>query len=299
MSAERSPSEPELASLRRELERAAQLEAQNPQVAADLYAELLGREPGCVAASNALERLADPRRFSAWMRVNCMIEPRDDLLDFIARGAHGQNPIRAYLADGWRTLSELMLLLERLERPLLSFDSVLEFACGYGRFTRHLAQALPGRVAAADILPGSVDFVRAQFGVEAFVSDPEPEQIRFPRPFELVFVLSLFTHLPVAQWGRWLNVLAGAVAPGGLLVFTVHSESLAAAHGVRFDANGVHFVPSSESPSLDPSRYGTTFTTRAVVERELRQALGTSPLVYAEDAFWVGQDALVVAPGRD
>lgn len=281
------------------LERAAELEADKPQAAADLYAELLERDPACVAASNGLERLGDPRRFSAWMRVDCTIDPRDDLLGFIARGPHGQNPIRAYLADGWRTLSELMLLLEQLDRPLLRFDSVLEFACGYGRFTRHLARALPGRVAAADILPGSVEFVGRQFGVEAFPSSFEPDQIRFPRRYGLVFVLSLFTHLPVEDWGRWLKVLASAVAPGGLLIFTVHSESLAAAHGVRFDDSGVHFVPSSESPSLDPARYGTTFTTRAVVEHELQQALGQAPLDYAADSFWVGQDAVVVAvPGR-
>jgi len=283
-------------SIGEELQRAAALEAIEPLAAADLYAVLLQREPACVEASNALERLGDPRRFGAWMRVNCTIHPRDDLLGFIARGAHGQNPIRAYLADGWRTLSELMLLLERLDRPLLAFASVLEFACGYGRFTRHLAHAMPGRVAAADILPGSVEFVGRQFGVEAFPSDFEPEQIRFPQRYELVFVLSLFTHLPVEDWGRWLKVLAAAVAPGGMLVFSVHSEALAAAQGVRFDDRGVHFVPSSESPSLDPARYGTTFTTRAVVERELHKAIGKRPLHYADDAFWVGQDAVVVVP---
>ena len=280
----------------RRLAQAQALEAADPARAGDLYAELLERDPGCVAASNALERLGDPRRFGAWMKVDCTIDPRDDLLGFIARGPHGQNPIRAYLADGWRTLSELMLLLEGLDRPLLRLDSVLEFACGYGRFTRHLAHALPGRVAAADILPGAPEFVRDRFGVESFRSDHEPERIVFPRCYELVFVLSLFTHLPVGDWSRWLRALRTAVAPGGMLIFTVHSEALAAAQGVRFGADGVHFVPSSESPSLDPQRYGTTFTTRAVVEREVQEALGTAPLKIADEVFWVGQDAVVVRP---
>lgn len=272
------------------------LESVDPVRAGDLYAELLEIDPGCVAASNALERLGDPRRFGAWMKVDCTIDPRDDLLGFIARGPCGQNPIRAYLADGWRTLSELMLLLEGLGRPLLSFQSVLEFACGYGRFTRHLSRALPGRVAASDILPGAAEFVAERFGVEAFRSAHEPEQIAFPRRYELVFVLSLFTHLPVADWRRWLRVLGQAVAPGGLLVFSVHSESQAAAQGVCFDPEGAYFVASSESPSLDPERYGTTFTTRARVEREVRAAFGAAPLQIATEAFWVGQDAVVVQP---
>ena len=280
----------------RRLAQAQALEAADPARAGDLYSELLEHDPGCVAASNALERLGDPRRFGAWMKVDCTIDPRDDLLGFIARGPHGQNPIRAYLADGWRTLSELMLLLEGLDRPLLRLASVLEFACGYGRFTRHLAHALPGRVAAADILPGAPEFVRDRFGVESFRSDHEPERIVFPRRYELVFVLSLFTHLPVGDWSRWLRALCTAVAPGGLLIFTVHSEALAAAQGVRFGADGVHFVPSSESPSLDQQRYGTNFTTRAVVEREVQEALGKAPMKIADEVIWVGQDAVVVRP---
>jgi SAM-dependent methyltransferase len=297
LSADRNRNVAQSDSVERELEHAAALEYPDPQQAAKLYAALLDRAPGCVAASNALERLKDPRRFSAWMRVNCMIHPADDLLRFIARSPHGQNPIRAYLADGWRTLSELMLLLERLERPLLGFDSVLEFACGYGRFTRHLSRALPGRVDASDILPGSIEFVHQQFAVGTFPSAFEPEQIEFPRRYGLVFVLSLFTHLPIEDWGRWLRSLAGAVAPGGWLLFSVHSEAMARSQNVCLADNGVFFAARSESPSLDPARYGTIYTTRAVVEDQIRSALGNVSVQFADEVFWLGQDAVIVSPG--
>ncbi|QKK01825.1 MAG: class I SAM-dependent methyltransferase [Pseudomonadota bacterium] len=279
------------------LAQAAALEASDRAAAGRLYRDILQQDPACIQASNALERLVDPGRFSHWMRVNCVIHPDDDIFRFFVNDPHSFNPVRDYLADGWRTLSELMVLLERHDRPLLGMSRVLEFACGFGRFTRHLAPLLPGRLTCADVLPGSVDFVTEQFGVDGLCSSFDPRSLVFPQRYELIFVLSLFTHLPVAQWRVWLRVLAGALAPDGLLVLSVHNEGAAADFGIEFEPDGTFFAPSSESPSLDPAHYGTTFTTRAVVEREIAGALGRLPDDYRPLAFWVGQDAVVIRRG--
>lgn len=276
------------------LARARAAEAAGSETAGDLFAQALDRDPACLEAHNALERLAHPRRFSHWMRINCTIHPDDDIFRFFVRDGHSRNPVRDYLADGWRTLSELMVLLERLERPLLQTTHMLEFASGFGRFTRHLAPLLPGRLTCADILPGSMPFAREQFGVETLESSFEPETLRFPRRYDLVFVLSLFTHLPVGDWRRWLQALAGAVEPGGILLLSFHNERVAGDYGVELDTEGCFFATSSESPSLDPERYGTTLTTRAVVEREIVEALGVEPVLYQPLAFWVGQDAVAI-----
>lgn len=276
------------------LARARAADAAGEKNAGDLFAEALDRDPACLEAHNALERLDHPRRFSHWMRINCTIHPDDDIFRFFARDGHSRNPVRDYLADGWRTLSELMVLLERLDQPLLNTGRMLEFASGYGRFTRHLAPLLPGRLTCADVLPGSVEFVREQFGVQAFESSFDPETLEFPERYDLVFVLSLFTHLPVSDWLRWLKALAGAVKPGGLLLLSFHNEGVAGDYGVEFDTDGSFFATSSESPSLDPERYGTTLTTRSVIERKIVEALGVEPALYQPLAFWVGQDAVAI-----
>lgn len=281
------------------LKRARAAESAGEPDAGDLFAEAFSRDPACLEAHNALERLGHPARFGHWMRINCTIHPDDDIFRFFARDGHSRNPVRDYLADGWRTLSELMVLLERLDRPLMKTGSMLEFASGFGRFTRHLAPLLPGRVTCADVLPGAMDFAREQFGVTTFESGFEPERLEFPDRYELVFVLSLFTHLPVADWRRWLKALASAVKPGGLLVLSFHSERVAEDYGVELGADGCFFAASSESPSLDPERYGTTLTTRAVVEREIRDALGFEPVLYQPLAFWVGQDAVIISVPRE
>jgi len=290
--AENGPSITEL------LASASQLERSDREAAGRLYFDALQRDPGNLVAHNALERLEDPRRYGAWMRVNCTIHPDDDIYKFIDRDElYSRNPVRDYLSDGWRTMSETMQLLEQIDRPLMKVSNLLEFASGFGRFTRHLARALPGRVTCSDVLPGSVDFAREQFGVKAFESSFEPEEIRFPEHYDVIFVLSLFTHLPVPAWKAWLRALGSALAPGGVLLFSVHSEELAREElGVTLNEEGYCFLPHSESPSLDPEKYGTTLTTRQLVVDQVREALGVEPALYRPGAFWVGQDAVAVIP---
>jgi 2-polyprenyl-3-methyl-5-hydroxy-6-metoxy-1,4-benzoquinol methylase len=146
-------------------------------------------------------------------------------------------------------------------------------------------------------MPGSVDFLRAEFGVQAFPSAHAPEQVTFPAQYDLVFVLSMFTHLPAHMWTPWLRALYRAVKPGGLLVFSVHNEAVASDMAVSFDDQGTHFIASSESPSIDAQTYGTTFTTRQFVLERVREACGVEVLHYQPQGFWFGQDGVVVRAG--
>ena len=276
------------------LTRAEEIELSQPAEAAQLFTSVLALDPANLTAHNALERMHAPQRYSRWMQVNCVIDPRDDIFRFFANHEIAKNPIREYLSDGWRTLSELMLLLEAVDRPLSKTGSVLEFAAGFGRFTRHLVKVLPGRVTCSDVMPGSVTFLREQFGVESFQSSHDPEQVLAFAKYDLVFVLSMFTHLPTRMWAPWLHALQRTVKPGGLLVFSVHNEDVAKEIGVAFDEEGTHFMNSSESPSIDAETYGTTFTTKKFVDDSVSRVFGTKPLLYKPQGFWNGQDGVVV-----
>ncbi len=276
------------------LTRAEEIETSQPAEAAQLFVSVLALDPANLTAHNALERMQAPQRYSRWMQLNCVIDPRDDIFRFFANHEIAKNPIREYLADGWRTLSELMLLLEAVDRPLLKTGSVLEFAAGFGRFTRHLVKVLPGRVTCSDVMPGSVAFLREQFGVESFQSSHDPEQVVAPAKYDLVFVLSMFTHLPTRMWAPWLRALQRTVKPGGLLVFSVHNEDVAKEIDVVFDEEKTHFIASSESPSIDAETYGTTFTTKKFVDDSVSSVFGVKPLLYKPQGFWNGQDGVVV-----
>ncbi len=276
------------------IERARSLEASSPEEAGRVYAKAMLADPANLDAHNALERLGAQERYSAWMLVNCVIDPRDDIFHFFVNDALAKNPVREYLSDGWRTLSELLILMDAVGRPLTGARSVLEFASGFGRFTRHLARLLPGRLTVSDIHPGSVEFLREQLGVEGFASSQDPEALEIPGRYDLVFVLSMFTHLPPVKWSAWLRKLFKAVRPGGHLVFTVHNESLAAHFSQAYGPDGTLFIATSESRELQGGEYGTTFATRAWVEAEVEFALGQPVTLFRDAAFWHGQSAVVV-----
>ena len=249
-----------------------------------------------LAAHNLIETHQLPGAFGDWMGLDARIDPQDDVFGFFTGHGTWSSPLRDYLADGWRTLAELVLLLERAGRSLSGCGQVLEFASGHGRFTRHLVKALgPQRVTVSDVVPGAVAFSTASFGVQGFVSTADPAALRWPGRYDLVFVLSLFSHLPRATWGAWLNRLWDAVAPGGALVFTTHGEPAARRAGVTLDESGFHFVAASESTAIDAHEYGTAFTSRAFVEAEVEALAPRAARWCGEPAwFWAHQDAFVV-----
>ncbi len=247
-------------------------------------------------AYNLIETHALAGAFSEWMGLDARIDPHDDVYRFFTGHGTWSSPMRDYLADGWRTLAELMLLLERAGTSLSGCGTVLEFASGHGRFTRHLVKALgPERVTVSDVVPGAVAFSTAHFGVHGLLSTAEPQDIVWPRQYDLVFVLSLFSHLPRTSWSRWLARLWQAVAPGGWLVFSTHGEYAAQRAGVALDGQGFHFVADSESSAIDVRQYGTAYTSADFVQAQLTACApeGTRRTV-APAWFWAHQDAFML-----
>lgn len=278
-------------------EAAARLDRGDRDGAARLLCQARAHPATRLAAHNLMEQHALPGGMREMFGLDCRISPRDDIYRFFDGHPTSTNPLRDYLADGWRTLSELMLLLERAQRPLLSFERVLEFASGHGRFTRHLARAMgPQRVEVSDVVADAVEFSCNAFGVQGFVSSADPTELRWSRRYDLVFVLSLFSHLPVATWEQWLQHLWQAVAPGGALVFSTHGAEAVRRAGVTLDARGYFFAPSSESQAIDPQSYGTAFTNEAFVRRAVAalEPRPLAPLQFAPAWFWHHQDAWLV-----
>ena len=230
------------------------------------------------------------------MGLDCSISEQDDIFGFFAGHPSSNNPLRDYLADGWRTLAELMALMESSGQPLVQSQHFLEFASGHGRFTRHLAKLLGSeRVTASDVVADGVAFAQQKFGVHGFVSVAKPELLQAPRRYDTVFVLSLFTHLPRSTWNAWLKALWALVEPGGLLIFTTHGAKATAYDQITLDAEGFFFAPVSESTAIDQQEYGMTFTSEAFVRAQIDAVMGLDKLVqFSPVHFWNHQDAFVL-----
>lgn len=256
----------------------------------------LANNPANLAAHNLFETSRFPDNFSDAFGVNAVVSQDDDILRFFINHPSSRHPIRDYLSDGWRSMVELMQVLERLDCRLSECRSFLEFASGFGRFTRHLKKALPdGALHVSDVVPGSVDFLRQQFGVEGFYSNTDVQQVALePSRYEVIFVLSLFSHLPAQTWQLWLEKLFSAVRPGGVLIVSTHGEKSVSNYKVELDANGFAFFTESESQALEGQTYGCTFTSHAYVERAIQKLPEVKNVLHLPAHFWGHQDAYAI-----
>ena len=106
-------------------------------------------------------------------------------------------------------------------------ESFLDFACGYGRALRHFRAAFPdARLVACDISTDAVDFCAQEFGAVPVYSQEDPNAIELPGPFDVIWVGSLFSHVPAPRWIEFLDLLASVLSEDGLLVFTVQGRNV-------------------------------------------------------------------------
>lgn len=223
------------------------------------------------------------------------IDARDEIYAFLAmHPAHKDRPALAYFESGNNAFLSLVRVLHDFGRSLSSTHGFLEFACGFGRVTRHLVRALSAsKVDVSDIVAEAVEFQKATFNVRGFVSHEDPDQCVIPAQYDVIFVASLFSHLPEALWRPWLRKLHGALAPDGMLIFSAHGpKCVPAGHSIGND--GILYFMSSESKVLDAKIYGTTYVTRDFVDRNVKEILGRPPLAVYEQGMWGYQDIYVV-----
>jgi SAM-dependent methyltransferase len=158
-----------------------------------------------------------------------------------------------------------------------SFDAVgafLDFASGYGRSTRFVARALnPGKITAAEIDPDAGPFLARAFGVHGIVSGPEPSDLRLDGLFGAILACSFFSHLPADLFEAWLARLHAQLAPGGVLMFSVHGMDLLSGPE-RDPRSGMVFLPVSETKRLDGAQYGTSYVSEEFVRAAASRAAG-------------------------
>ena len=100
---------------------------------------------------------------------------------------------------------------------------VLDFACGCGRLSRYLAMHPEVDAYGLDVNPDLVAWCQAELpGVRTLLNPVVPPMPVGSDFFDLVFALSLFSHLPERRAIEWLADIARVIVPGGLLIVTTH-----------------------------------------------------------------------------
>ena len=130
---------------------------------------------------------------------------------FLDSGLRAAQSIRGTLADHGVSIEAL--------------SSVLDFGCGCGRVIRHL-QHLPGDIHGCDQDAAAVRWCRRNLRRASFsVNTVEPPLPYRNEQFQLIYALSVFTHLPARLQQGWMHELWRVLAPGGYLLLSIHGAA--------------------------------------------------------------------------
>ncbi|MGZ5444909.1 MAG: class I SAM-dependent methyltransferase [Thermoanaerobaculia bacterium] len=230
-------------------------------------------------------------RVPRWEELNRAIDERDDMLDFAIQ-LFDYDRDRA-LTSYFQNALEQFQLVRHIAAWRGHIGKMLDFASGYGRLTRLLVhEHLADEVTVSDILEGGMEFQAEQFGARTILSTTDPKAFAAPEKYDLVFVASLFTHLPEATFTAWLRRLAELLTPEGLLIFTVHDELLSP----QTFEGGIHFESRSESRVLDGNDYGSTWVTEGYVREQVAAIDPAYACIRMRRALGEWQDVYVVSP---
>lgn len=157
--------------------------------------------------------------------------------------------------------------------PLETFRSILDFGCGCGRITlwmaRHMAAGaeLHGTDTDAEAIAWCRDHVPGRFATNA----PLPPLEYSDSTFDLIYAVSVFTHLDEERQVQWLDELRRVLKPGGTLLFSVHGEQVwkrvvrRRDHVAILHEHGFLFNRSAKMSGICPDWYHTSYHTREYV----------------------------------
>ncbi|CAM5672913.1 hypothetical protein SAVIM338S_07081 [Streptomyces avidinii] len=186
---------------------------------------------------------------------------------------------------------------------------VLDLGCGCGRVLRHLAASPRIELHAAEIQPDLLDWCRGNLQPVRYVNNRvEPPLPYEDDTFDLIYAISVFTHLPAPLHTRWLGELSRILGPDGRIVLTERGE----AYEGRLTPEELRRLRSDGIAVRNERQPGTnacdTFTTRPWIEQEMRRAGLRLVRSYAADPRirprgrsrrdHPGQDLLVAEAGR-
>jgi SAM-dependent methyltransferase len=192
-----------------------------------------------------------------------------------------------FLESGRQQAEIIRSAAERHGAPLEGARRMLDFGCGCGRVLRHWAELEGPEIHGSDFNEPLVSWCRSNLPfVTAAVNGLAPPLEYEAARFDLVYAVSVLTHLPHDLERAWIEELSRIVEPGGLLVLTTHGDSYAdrldPEERARYDAG----EPVVRWPRVAGSNLCTTFHPEVYVRDRLAPAMEL--LEFASEGGTVG-----------
>ncbi|HEY3727903.1 MAG TPA: class I SAM-dependent methyltransferase [Solirubrobacteraceae bacterium] len=142
------------------------------------------------------------------------------------RARAGAPGAREYVEGGRQAAAELAGALSAAGTSVDMICSVLDFGCGAGRVLPWFAELAPAAAGSGCDVDGSaIAWARAHRpGLDWTVSSFAPPLPYAAQSFDLVYSVSVLSHLGPEPERAWLGELRRVLAPGGMALLSVHGR---------------------------------------------------------------------------
>jgi len=156
-----------------------------------------------------------------------------------------------FLRIGKACAGDIQSALQKVGCEIRSCHRILDFGCGCGRTLLHMKSLAPdAQFDGTDIDVKAIDWCKRNLEFASFSLSRETPPIDYAADtFDLIYAISVFTHLDEHYQFLWLEELRRIAQPGGMIVLTVH--------GAKND-QGFLFERSYEE-GLFPAWYQNTY----------------------------------------
>jgi SAM-dependent methyltransferase len=185
----------------------------------------------------------------------------------------GPCTIPQFLAAGDQTVTDIDRALHAIGRSLAGVTRLLDFGCGCGRLLLSLERQVPARVALSgcDVDARAVQWCQDHLRrARCVTNDPLPSAPFESGTFDLIWCGSVFTHLDEERQDQWLHELHRLLAPGGILLASVHGEAcwasrLSAHRRAILQRDGMTFARFGLDAGVHPDWYQIAWHTEDYV----------------------------------
>jgi cyclopropane fatty-acyl-phospholipid synthase-like methyltransferase len=182
----------------------------------------------------------------------------------------GSSDRRSFVTIGARAARELVGAAAR-HRRLETFRDVLDFGCGCGRVALHMPALLPeAHVCGMDVDERAIRWCARHLPGHWHAIEPDPPSGLPGGSFDLVYAVSVFTHLAEERQRAWISELHRLIRVEGLLIVTTLGPELVwsrpdldTAQREQLASHGFVFAPGEASFNEDSS-----FQSRHYLENE-------------------------------